>query len=280
MDVTKNLLDDNLLYPKLETIYTDGSGREMWEPVGKKMETDYASISDVISINAGFVSDKIYILKYLPYSITTREMILNQINLQVKSAELGVSPKVIDAWFSSTGGMFVMEKLNIDVGTLLVESKSLAVKHLILASILSLLGKLHLHNIYHGDVHFGNIMAISEDECPTYKPDPTMKSLETNGGEESLAYAIKRYRFYLIDFGEGGYISEGKHILDGGVSISDCSKGKPVPPRTVSTVNPTRIIRLDYNHLGDSLYDLLGDFYTPALRSVYDTFVIFLTKFD
>lgn len=258
MDTMQNrikILNEDLIYPRLETIYTDNSDRELWTSVGNYQETDYAVLSDVVSINPGFITDKIYILKHLPFSITTRKVILNEIDVQIKAAALGVAPKIIDAWFSADGGVFVMEKLNTNVGTLFVEFESLAVKHLILASIMSLIGKLHLHNIYHGDVHFGNIMAISGDPSPTYKPNPNIRGLVENGSEESFAYALKRYKFYFIDFGQGGYLKGDREV-------------------------DVESIRFDYVRLDESLYDLLNDCYTPALRNVYDTLELFMTKFD
>jgi tRNA A-37 threonylcarbamoyl transferase component Bud32 len=205
---------NSLIYPKIESIHNDGSGRNKWEqykyPVssrGGPIATATSVVCDVICTDDTlYFKDQIYILKFIPFKAYSehleeaRNMINNEIDLQKASSTIGVSLPVIDSWFSDLGGIIIMEKLEIDADTFLEDCKLLEVKHFH-AEITTLIGKLHEIGIYHGDLHVGNIMGKSNDH-----------DIESDGAELML-FAGKRYRWYLIDFGEGGYLKDSSFNL-------------------------------------------------------------------
>jgi hypothetical protein len=250
MDLDWRDLSDELVYPKVEVLYGSEKSTQ-WKLIGHPMVTDYATLSDVI------VDEQVYILKFIPYAITERDAILGEIDLQHESSLIGVSPAILEAWLSDHGGVIVMEKLGAHASDLLLHYASLGVKQLILANIMTLIGKLHLHKIYHGDTHFGNILVVAEGEASSsFKRNPQrpLRDVTVDGGEEFVDYVRKGYRFYLIDFGEGGRLSG---------QTDDIQK-----------------IKQDYSGLEMGLYDLLTENYTPSLRNVYDTLTVFLRRFD
>lgn len=254
-------MDESLIYPAVEIIYGASEPEKRWKTVGYAGPTDYAIITDVIflPLHINNSSKETYILKFLPFNITPREGILKEMQLQQTSAELGVAPPVINAWFSSSGGVIVMRKLGTDAGTLLVEYKSLAVKQLIVANIMALIGKLHVHQISHGDVHFGNILTVAGEKSgiavESHSFLPIIGADTDNQDVETIAYLRQGYRFYLIDFGEASRLS--------GIMSQDLLS-----------------IRSDYNRFGGSLYDLLNDYYSSEMRNVYETVLTITKQFE
>ncbi|HMP29452.1 MAG TPA: hypothetical protein PKD85_07620 [Saprospiraceae bacterium] len=208
---------NDIIYPKIETIYNDSSGRNTWEEIkqahssrGGQISPYSTLICDVICTNyTSNHCDQIYILKFIPFEAyrvsEARDIINNEIKLQKDSSRIGVSPPIVDSWFSDVGGVIIMEKLEIDVETLLTKYKSLEVIHLIFANITNVIDKLHLNGIYHGDLHLQNIMAISTGDTKYDEKDEN----------ELVLFTKKGYRFYLIDFGEGGYLKYHPKLIKG-----------------------------------------------------------------
>jgi len=131
-----------------------------------------------------------YVLKYLPYeNDNSKENILNEINIQNECAELGLCPKIKDAWLCEEGGAIVMNSLDMTVANLFLKYKSDVVRQMILANIIVLLEKLHIHGIYHGDLHLNNIM---------------VKGKRRKSKNEEEEYNLKEYKYYFIDFGKSG----------------------------------------------------------------------------
>ena len=255
-------MDELLLYPAVEIIYGASEPEKRWKTVGSAGPTDYAIITDVIflPLHINNSSKETYILKFLPFNTNSREAVLKEMQLQQASADLGVSPPVINAWFSASGGVIVMRKLGTDAGTLLAEYKSLAVKQLIVANIMAMIGKLHVHQISHGDVHFGNILTVAGEKksgiaVESHSFLPIIGQDTDNQDAEMTAYLRQGYRFYLIDFGEASRLS--------GVMSEDLQR-----------------IRKDYNRFGVILKDLLNNYYSPAMRNVYETVLTITKQFE
>lgn len=246
----KYSLNEGLIYPVIEIVYPYVDKNYKWK-INKTIDvTDHAMLVEV--------SDN-YILKFLPFAINSHDNILKEMQLHHASAALGIAPEIVSAWFSKNGGIIVMKKLGKDIGSLLTEYESLAVNQLILSNIISIIGKLHLHQIAHGDLHFGNILTVAEGNksvaveshpfLPVIGPD------KDNRDVELADYLKKGYRYYLIDFGEA-------RKLSGNIS-------EDLPS-----------IKKDYFHFGGGLYDLLNDFYSPSLRNIYETFLIITKQFE
>lgn len=109
----------------------------------------------------------------------------NDLDMQHKASVVGVAVPIIDSWICPLGTVFVMDKLEVEATKILANCVNCF--PLILKSTFSLLRKLHVAGIVHGDLHPGNVMAVAQ--CPG--PLPTTV-------EE---YAERKYKWYLIDFG-------------------------------------------------------------------------------
>jgi len=131
-----------------------------------------------------------YVLKYLSYeNNNTKKDILNEINIQNECAELGLCPKISDAWFCEEGGAIVMELFHTTVASLFLRYKTDLVRQMILANVIVLLEKLHIYGIYHGDLHLNNIMVKG-------------KRNKIKNKDEEEQYNSKDFRYYFIDFGK------------------------------------------------------------------------------
>lgn len=158
---------------------------EILERIGE--ESNYAEIWAVCC-----EKDCDYVLKYLPYeNDNTKENILNEINIQNECSNLGLCPKIVDAWFCEEGGAIVMSVFDITIANFLLIFKNSLIRQMILANIIVLLEKLHIHGIYHGDLHLNNIMVKGN-------------FINTSKMSEEEFFKSEKYEYFLIDFGKSG----------------------------------------------------------------------------
>jgi len=201
-----------ICYPVKEKI-VDNTCKTEWELLNKFGED--ATYGEIYTVCCNTKCD--YVLKFLPYSDTeenigsTKEDIINEISIHQECASLGLCPQLRDAWLCDEGGAFVIGKLDETAANLLIKYKSDIVRNQIFSHIISLVDKMHLYGIIHGDLHLNNIMvkgddSIDEDECIREKT-------------EEECFEMKNYTFYLIDFGKGKKV---KNIMDPGI-INDFS---------------------------------------------------------
>lgn len=141
-----------------------------------------------------------YVLKYLPFELNKYENIVKEIEIQNECANLGLCPKIRDAWLCDTGGAIVMEIYEETVAQLLLRYTSDHDRQKIFTNILALTDKLHRHGIYHGDLHLNNIMVKSNNIA---SGDPLKENILK--GDD---YDSKKYTYYFIDFGKGGRFSD------------------------------------------------------------------------
>ena len=183
-----------------------------------------------------------YVLKYMSYENNNKkEDIINEVNIQDECSALGLCPKIADAWLCEEGGAIVMEKFQITVANLLLEYKSGNVKQLILANILSLIDRLHLHGIYHGDLHLNNIMVKIN------------KNVDNTDISDKEHYILSNYQYYLIDFGKGG-------------KFKDYSDGH---------------VYKDYYEIYSHIEDLKDDYpEDEELKNLWEIMQIHMKKFD
>ncbi len=173
-----------LLQPTEDIVIRDDSGRTSWSLRGEWQGGDNGSIIEVVCNNDSTTENpKTYIMKYIPFYIRDREQVMREITLQHEASLLGVSIPIIDSWFTESGGVMVMDKLDIDVGQILTNDQfpSLEMKHLVVAEVMGLLVRLNSNGICHGDVSMTNVMA---------------------------RWIGSTYRLYLIDFGEAFIIKD------------------------------------------------------------------------
>jgi len=242
----------NTVSPRLDTLIHDGSNRNSWVLAGKWWGTDYAIMGPVKTLNherGKAPEDTIFMLKFLPFTLNDEEKAMRELQLQHKASIAGLSPIIIDSWTTPTGIAIVMNKLELDVGELLTSYHSHGSQHLIMTSVKVLISKLHRAGIYHGDISFTNLMVsmgnrsrLTDDISGLTPEDPTL---------EVVRYKNAGYRFYIIDFGEGGLIG------------TDFSK-----------------VKSDYIRLEEDVGDLLTEFPSEALRNVYDCLVVAMETFE
>lgn len=176
-----------LLQPTEDIVIRDDSGRTSWSLRGEWRGGDNGSIIEVVCNNDPAGSDtenpRTYIMKYIPFYIHDREQVMREITLQHEASLLGVSIPIIDSWFTKSGGVMIMDKLDLDIGQLLTSAEyySLEMKHLVVAEVMGLLVRLNSNGICHGDVSMTNVMA---------------------------RWIGAQYRLYLIDFGEAFVIQD------------------------------------------------------------------------
>jgi tRNA A-37 threonylcarbamoyl transferase component Bud32 len=179
-----------LCYPVKEKIVSsDQSCPTEWEIVSQVGE--HSAYGEIWTACCG--TDCAHVLKFLPYDGNSREAILNEIEIQTRCSELGLCPRIRDAWFCDEGGAIVMEVFDQTVKQLLIKFKSDFVRTKILSEVLALVDLLHQHGIYHGDLHWDNIMVRVGNQTPHRE-------------DESGLYADLDYSFFLIDLGQAGYI--------------------------------------------------------------------------
>lgn len=121
--------------------------------------------------------NKSYIIKYIRNS-QNRKQINNEICYQQRSAEIDLSPKVIDAWFcdkSETTGVIVMDKagnFNTKVYISILkkykdQTKQNFIKFLNLVKVFILIiiktYKMNTRGVFHNDLHLGNITIKIDD---------------------------------------------------------------------------------------------------------------------
>ncbi len=150
-----------------------------------------------------------HVLKYMPYENNTFDAILNEMRIQNGCSIIGLCPKIEDAWICKDGGVIVMDLYEMTVKQLLLEFKTDAVRNKILAHVVSMVDKLHIKGIFHGDLHLDNIMVKS-----------TNKTKHTE--DESKLYDEREYKYYFIDFGNGGTFNtmDDIHVEDDYIEIS------------------------------------------------------------
>lgn len=136
-----------------------------------------------------------YVLKYMPFDTNSREDIINEMEIQDRCADLGLGPKIQDAWLCKDGGAIVMQFFQMTVKQLLRIYKSNRVRDQIIDQVLNLINELHSHRISHGDLHLNNIMVEPENK-------------EVPNGNEEQRYQAHDYHYYFIDFGTGAEFSE------------------------------------------------------------------------
>jgi hypothetical protein len=254
MDTETPTFPENTVSPRLKTLVHDSSNRNMWELVGQWFGTDNAILGHVRCLNhypGKPPEDTIFMLKFLPYKLNADDKALHELRTQAEASRFRLAPNIIDSWTTPTGIAMVMEKMDIDLGDLLTSSKSLAVKNLVIASAISLIRRTHIKGFYHGDVSMSNIMAKAS-VSPAFAEQPDRYLAPDDPTSEVAAYKALGYRFYFIDFGEGGLLEE---------------------PTSIKIIH-------DYLYLEESLYDLLHDFPGEALRNIYDSLVILIKAFD
>lgn len=154
-----------------------------------------------------------YVLKFLKfgkgersefgYEQVTKEVIEKEVKLQNDCSKLSLCPKVLDSWFCKNGGAIVMGALHLPVRKLIMQYTDIGVRLIILGTILGMIQKLHLNNIYHGDTHLNNIM-VHFDQNADIEEDMTEKE----------KYKEYNYRYLFIDMGRSGYISEAEDKKD------------------------------------------------------------------
>jgi tRNA A-37 threonylcarbamoyl transferase component Bud32 len=168
-------------------------GFERWEILNRfGEEANYGEI-----YTACLNKDCKFVLKYMPYDKdNTEKGIIKEVTIQNKCADLNLSLPIIDAWLCEEGGAFVMKKLDYTVANLFNMYQTNTVRNLILANIIMILDKLHLHKLYHGDLHLNNIMVKQHK-----------KIVEKNIDELEL-YNLSSYSYYFIDFGMSGKLNE------------------------------------------------------------------------
>lgn len=238
---------ENTVSPRLDDLVHDSSNRNTWKLVGEWFGTDYAILGRVKCLNhrrGEPPEDTVFMLKFLPYTLNEDGNPEREVRFQEHIARFGLAPKIIDSWITPTGVAMVMEKLDIELGDLLVKYESLEVKNLIMASALSLIQRLHNEGAYHGDTHLNNIMVVAGGS--PFINDPKRPLPPHDPNSEVARYKAQGYRFYFIDFGE-----------------SECLVQPTLP-----------IVKRDYTLLEGAIYDLLHDFPGEALRSIYDSLVI------
>lgn len=84
-----------------------------------------------------------------------------------------------------------MDLFHITIANLFLVFKNKLVRQMILANIIVLLEKLHIHGIYHGDLHLNNIMVKGN-------------IINFNNLSEEEFFETENYKYYLIDFGKSG----------------------------------------------------------------------------
>lgn len=185
-------MKNKICFPVKESL-VKSVGFDRWEILNRfGEEANYGEIYTVCAEN-----DCDYVLKYMPFDKeNTEEGITKEVNIQNKCAALNLSLPVIDAWLCDKGGALVMKKLDYTIANLLAEYTTDAVRSLILANIVMILDKLHLHGLYHGDLHLNNIM-VKENN----------KNIDRNLHELEI-YNLTRYSYYFIDFGMSGELNE------------------------------------------------------------------------
>ena len=230
-----------LCYPVKEKIVSsDQSCPTEWEIVSQVGE--HSAYGEIWTACCG--TDCAHVLKFLPYDGNSREAILNEIEIQTRCSELGLCPRIRDAWFcgdekdNEGGGAIVMEVFDQTVKQLLMEFKSDIVRNKILNEVLVLIDRLHLNGIYHGDLHWDNIMVRVGNRI-------------FDGADEDRLYEDRDYSFFLIDLGQAGYIQSKEDM------------------------------RLDYQILIDHLVDLYyEDEADPGLYRLVQMLERQITKFD
>ena len=127
-------------YPKTQSIITtDESCSHDWVlqyTVG--IDGTYGEIWTVCcSDNKNKTKITKHVMKYMPYNdeirMNTREDILKEIDLQRRCGEVGLCPKVKEAWLCETGGAFVMDVYGLTVRELLLTYPNISDKQKILA---------------------------------------------------------------------------------------------------------------------------------------------------
>jgi tRNA A-37 threonylcarbamoyl transferase component Bud32 len=127
--------------------------------------------------------------------------VLQEVMVQNKCYQLGISPRIIEAWLCPNGGVIIMEKLTTTVAKLLKEYKSVEVRTSIILEVLLLLAKMHEHGIYHGDSHTENFMVRSQSPVEYTR-------------DEKKRYRKVKYKFFAIDFGSvEGATAKGDYII-------------------------------------------------------------------
>lgn len=186
----------HICYPIIKKIIDKNTCSESWEYLERiGEEANYGEIYGTCCNK-----DCNYILKFMPYeNDNIKEDILNEIEIQKECSVLGLCPNIEEAWLCEQGGAIIMENFDTTIANLLIAYKSDYIRNIILANLLSLIDKLHLYNIYHGDLHLNNIMVKINNKI----------NAPGNHSEEEL-YNLKNYKYYLIDFGKSGKIKDDK----------------------------------------------------------------------
>jgi serine/threonine protein kinase len=112
-----------------------------------------------------------YILKVISLgdngeTIVTDESIQNEVTMQKKFHKKGLAPQLIDAYNCDNNAYIIMERMNIDVLSLIKRIMQLNIEHnyqvefvfALLAKAISLLDKAHIYGLTHGDPHLENFM--------------------------------------------------------------------------------------------------------------------------
>lgn len=189
---------------------------------------DKKYISDTYVIRSD--DDTEYVLKFIKgFKRNNSEDILDEISGQQIASVNNLAPKIVLAFLFSKGAIIIMEKLDVNMGTFLVNNVDSQIYSMILMEIYAIVDKLHSVGVSHQDFTINNLMVKIS------KPDAT-------GSSKFKKFRAMSVKVYAIDFGM--------------CIIKNCGTSEQAMIK-------------DFENLAGSVMDLYNDFQLPELKNMY-----------